>query len=122
MRPALPPGTVGEVRGSAPGERDADNCWSIRSSVGSLVIEHDWRNSRGTKDGVCRAPASLACACAYACVCACAIPTGTALGVIGEDGEGGIVEAREALTDPAGGTASTRSGAAECEWFRIELS
>lgn len=62
MRPALPPGPVGDLLGSALGVRDVDSCWSICWSVGFRVLEpvHDSRSSSGTRDGVCRTPASLA--------------------------------------------------------------
>ncbi len=60
MRPGFPPGPTGDLLGSTLGVRETDSCWTIHSSVGSLVLEHDWRNSSGTSDGGCRMPASLA--------------------------------------------------------------
>jgi hypothetical protein len=60
MRPGFPPGLIGDLLGSTLGVRGTDSCWTIHSSVGSLVLEHAWRNSSGTSDGGCRMPASLA--------------------------------------------------------------
>lgn len=77
MRPGFTPGLTGDLLGSAFGVRDADNCWSIRSSVGSLVFEQVWRYSSGTRYGGDRTFEALPCVAG----------TGTCLESAGDDAE-----------------------------------
>jgi hypothetical protein len=58
MRLELPPVPIGDL-GSTLGVRETDSCWTMRVSIGSLVYEHNWSCSMGTRVGDWRTLAPL---------------------------------------------------------------
>jgi|SRR6266850_3073699 len=118
MRPGFPLELVGDLLGSTLEVRETDSCRTICASVGSLVSEHNWSNSSGTRDGGWRTPVILA-----------GTPgTGTDRGGACETGEWRTEEERKVETDSGGvlGTGGARDsnggGGGATEWLREEPS
>jgi hypothetical protein len=111
MRPGFPTEPVGDLLGSTLEVRETDSCRTICASVGSLVFEHDWSTSSGTRDGGWRTLATLA-----------GTPgTGTDRGGTCETGEWRTEEERKVETDGGGvlgsGGACDSNGGGATEWL-----